>query len=410
MSSSEWKKSKLDEVCLNITDGSHTSPPSVEKGYYMASVKDMDEYGFIFENCRMISEIDYMKLIKNGCQPQYGDVLIGKDGARYLEDVFVFKQDTKVVLLSSIAILRPDKTKIISEYLYYFLRNKNTRIDIKNNYGSGSAIPRMVLKDFKRVPVPVPPISEQRAIAETLSALDDKIELNNRINKTLEEMAQAIFKSWFVDYEPFQDGEFEDSELGSIPKGWRVESLDNIANFLNGLAMQKYRPETEEFLPVIKIKELNQGFTDDNSDKVSVNIPQQYIINDGDVIFSWSGTLMIKIWTGGRGGLNQHLFKVTSVNYEKWFYYLWTFKHLEKFKAIAQDKATTIGHIKRSHLTESKVMIPKDSDIKILSNILNPIFGEMIEISIQNRTLIAIRNSLLPKLMSGEIRVPVEKV
>ena len=133
MISEEWKLQKLADLCNTITDGSHVSPPSVRNGYYMASVKDMAEYGFSFENCRMISENDYFKLTKNGCQPQIGDVLIGKDGARYLEDVFVFKQQEKIVVLSSIAILRPEKTKLVSEFLYHFLSDKNTRLDIKNN-------------------------------------------------------------------------------------------------------------------------------------------------------------------------------------------------------------------------------------------------------------------------------------
>ena len=297
MSIDGWKEPKLDEVCLNITDGSHSSPPSVEKGYYMASVKDMDEYGFIFKNCRMISETDYMKLIKNGCHPQYGDVLIGKDGARYLEDVFVFKQDTKVVLLSSIAILRPDKTKIISEFLYYFLRNKNTRIDIRNNYGSGSAIPRMVLKDFKRVPIPVPPISEQKAISGILSCLDDKIELNNRINKTLEEMAQAIFKSWFVDFEPFQDDEFEDSELGRIPKGWRVGTIGDYVKVKSGFAF-KSAWWRKDGIPVIKIKNIGNKTIDFNDcsyvSEDKIKCAKDFKVVSGDLLIAMTGATIGK--------------------------------------------------------------------------------------------------------------------
>jgi type I restriction enzyme S subunit len=174
--------------------------------------------------------------------------------------------------------------------------------------------------------------------------------------------------------------------------------------------MQKYRPDTDEYIPVIKIKELNQERTDENSDKASINIPKQYIINDGDIIFSWSGTLMVKIWVGGIGGLNQHLFKVTSDKYDKWFCYLWTLSHMDKFKAIAKDKATTMGHIKRSHITESKVLIPSDSDLECMGKVIKPIINQMIEIKIQNRKLSEIRDTLLPKLMSGEIRVPIEEV
>ena len=306
-------------------------------------------------------------------------------------------------------VLREKPKESFKDFIYYLSISPRFRdIAVKSMIGTSGRqrVQQDVLENTK---IPMPDLDEQKAIAATLSCLDDKIELNNRINKTLEEMAQAIFKSWFVDFEPFQDGEFEDSELGMIPKGWRVESLDNIADFLNGLAMQKHRPKNEEYLPVIKIKELNQGLTDMNSDKARADIPEQYIIQDGDVVFSWSGTLMVKIWSGGVGGLNQHLFKVTSDKYDKWFYYMWTLNHLEKFRAIAKDKATTMGHIKRNHLSESKVLIPKNSDMKMLSGIMNPIFNHIIEISVQNGNLKAIRDTLLPKLMSGEIRVPIEE-
>src|SRR5690606_30068432 len=186
---------------------------------------------------------------------------------------------------------------------------------------------------LRSIEVPLPSLNEQQNIVDILISIDDKIELNNAINNNLEEMAQAIFKHWFVDFEfpnengePYKSsgGEFEESELGLIPKGWRVNSLDGIANYLNGLAMQKFRPEGNDFIPVIKIRELNQGRTLDDSDHASPNIESRYIVNNGDVIFSWSGTLEIKLWCGGIGGLNQHLFKVRSDVYDKWFYYLWT--------------------------------------------------------------------------------------
>lgn len=340
-----------------------------------------------------------------------GDILYSEIRPKNRRFAFVDFDSEDYVASTKLMVLRKKNDRISSHFLFQLLRGADTisKLQMIAESRSGT-FPQITYTELANLNILLPPLSEQKAIAATLSCLDDKIELNNRISKTLEEMAQAIFKSWFVDFEPFQDGEFEDSELGRIPKGWRVDSLDSIANYLNGLAMQKHRPKTNEFLPVIKIKELRQGFTDDSSDKASVNIPKDYIINDGDVIFSWSGTLMVKIWTGGIGALNQHLFKVTSESYEKWFYYLWTLKHLENFKAIAQDKATTMGHIKRSHLTESKVIIPNNADMKTLSDILNPILTQLIEINIQNHTLTAIRDTLLPKLMSGEIRVPIEEV
>ena len=228
-------------------------------------------------------------------------------------------------------------------------------------------------------------------------------------------MAQAIFKQWFVDFEfPNEDGkpykssggEMVESELGMIPQGWEINSLLDIANYLNGLAMQKFRPaDDEKGIPVLKIKELRQGSTDENSDLCSPSIAKDYIINDGDVIFSWSGSLLVDFWCGGKCGLNQHLFKVTSSKYEKWFYYLWTKYHLDKFIRIAQDKATTMGHIKRTDLSSSMVLVPNEVLMNKANSILKPIVEKIVETRIEEGKLGKLRDTLLPKLMSGEIRV-----
>lgn len=299
------------------------------------------------------------------------------------------------------------------EYLYYLLREYRKYIE---NRESGTVFGSINKKGLEELKLPFPPKEEQEKIANILSCLDDKIELNNEMNKTLEEMAQSIFKRWFVDFEfPNEDGEpykssggeMVDSELGMIPKGWEVKSLDEIANFLNGLAMQKFRPldTDEEFLPVVKIKELKQGSTSNDSDRCSINIDEKYIINDGDVIFAWSGSLDVRIWCGGKAGLNQHLFKVTSDDYPKWFYYLWVKNYLEQFIRIAADRATTMGHIKRSNLTEAKVLVPDESRLMVMGYTLENLVCKFIENNIESKSLVDLRDSLLPKLMSGEIRV-----
>lgn len=150
---SEWKIETLADVCKVVTDGSHYSPHSVQKGKYMVSVKDFTEYGFDFSQCRQISEQDYEKLQKGGCVPEYQDILVGKDGVRYFEDIILYRQDERPALLSSIAILRCDESKIMPEFLYYLLKMPSVQKNVKENYGSGSAIPRIVLKDFRRMPV-----------------------------------------------------------------------------------------------------------------------------------------------------------------------------------------------------------------------------------------------------------------
>ena len=276
------------------------------------------------------------------------------------------------------------------------------------NFGGGSAVPTLNRNHIHPLETKIPvKVEDQRRIASILSSLDRKIELNNKINADLEEMAQAIFKNWFVDFEPFKDGKFVDSELGMIPEGWKVGRLTEIASYMNGLAMQKYPPENnEDSLPVLKIKELGQGFCGTDCDRCSCNIKDECKIHNGDVIFSWSGTLLVDVWCGGDCGLNQHLFKVTSKDYPKWFYYYWTKHHLQEFIHIAKDKAVTMGHIKRGHLEEAMVAIPDNDSMEKAHELFEPILSKMISLRLENSRLSLLRDTLLPRLMSGELEVP----
>ena len=212
-------------------------------------------------------------------------------------------------------------------------------------------------------------------------------------NDNLVQQAESIFAHEFL-------------MLDTIPDGWKKSSLLGIAKYLNGLAMQKYRPnDDEQGLPVLKIRELRQGFCDANSELCSPFIESEYIIHDGDVIFSWSGSLLVDLWCGGICGLNQHLFKVTSSTYDKWFYFSWTNHHLQKFAAIAADMATTMGHIKREELEKAEVLIPSQSDYDRIGGLLAPLYDLIIANRIENRMIASLRDELLPKLLSGELDV-----
>lgn len=326
-------------------------------------------------------------------------IVIGRVGA-YCGCVYLSKGKCWV---SDNAIAAKAKEGNDNEYLYYLLSSLNL-----NHHHIGGAQPLMTQDIIGRIEVIVPKEKEdQRRIASILSSLDRKIELNNKINADLEEMAQAIFKNWFVDFEPFKDGKFVDSELGKIPEGWKVGRLTEIASYMNGLAMQKFPPENnEDSLPVLKIKELGQGFCGTDSDRCSCNIKDECKIHNGDVIFSWSGTLLVDVWCGGDCGLNQHLFKVTSKDYPKWFYYYWTKHHLQEFIHIAKDKAVTMGHIKRGHLEEALVAIPDNDSMERAHELFEPILSKMISLRLENSRLSLLRDTLLPRLMSGELEVP----
>ena len=261
--------------------------------------------------------------------------------------------------------------------------------------------------------LPIPSITKQREIVKEYNVIQNRITLNQQLIQKLEETAQAIYKQWFVEFEfPNENGKPYKSNGGEmvwneelkkeIPLGWEVDCLSGIATYLNGLAMQKFPTETDDFIPVIKIRELTLGRTDDSSDKASLAIPKQYIIKNGDIIFSWSGTLKVEIWAGGIGGLNQHLFKVSSKKYEKWYYYLWTIFHLKEFIRIAEGKATSLGHIKREHLNDAKVLVPLNNQIGIMNKLMNPIFKSITNKKIEMRILKNMNDFLLSKLATIE--------
>lgn len=285
-----------------------------------------------------------------------------------------------------------------SQFVYYLATSPEFRnVAIKSMVGSSGRqrVQQLVLENLE---LTVPKLPEQEKIGRFLAELDDKIALNERVNDNLYAQAKAIFSNYFIN-------------IDTIPTGWEKGSLLDIASYLNGLAMQKFRPdERETGLPVLKIKELRQGFCDADSELCSPGIKSEYIIKDGDVVFSWSGSLLVDIWCGGTCGLNQHLFKVTSKVYDKWFYYLWTAHHLDRFIAIAADKATTMGHIKREELAKAEVLIPSDIAYQNIRSIMNPIFDLIISNRIEAHRLAELRDELLPKLMSGELDVSSIKI
>ena len=286
--------------------------------------------------------------------------------------------------------------EIEPKFLYYVLSNDKF-FEYSSATSKGTKMPRGDKSAIMQYQIPDMPLEEQRTIVSVLSALDDRIAENKKINHHLAEIAKSIFDSYFIDLSPYD---------GVMPNDWQLSNLTGIANYLNGLAMQKHRPQSnEQGLPVLKIKELRQGFTDSTSDLCSSNIRRDYIIHDGDVIFSWSGSLLVDFWTGGDCGLNQHLFKVSSETYDKWFYYAWTKHHLDRFVKMAADRATTMGHIKRDALEKAEVLIPSNKDYQEIGNKLKPIYDQIINNRVESRKLVALRDTLLPKLMSGEISV-----
>lgn len=403
----EWKEVRLGDVCSKIGSGATPSGgKEAYKGgdYHLIRSQNVLDFAFSKDGLASINDEQANKL-KN-VEIIQGDVLLNITGDSVARCCIVPSEILPARVNQHVAIIRPRKEELDNHYLLYYLQHyKRQLLQIASAGATRNAITKAMIENLI---LPCPKnLADQRRIASILSSLDRKIELNNKINADLEEMAQAVFKNWFVDFEPFKDGKFVDSELGMIPEGWKVGRLTEIASYMNGLAMQKFPAENnEDSLPVLKIKELGQGFCGTDSDRCSCNIKDECIIHNGDVIFSWSGTLLVDVWCGGDCGLNQHLFKVTSKDYPKWFYYYWTKHHLQEFIHIAKDKAVTMGHIKRGHLEEAMVAIPDNDSMEKAHELFEPILSKMISLRLENSRLSLLRDTLLPRLMSGEIEVP----
>ncbi len=384
----EWEKVKVGDIGKVITG---KTPKTSNSEYYGGNIpfltpSDDMSVKYVRKTNKYITEMGRLS-IKNATLPANAICVscIGSD----LGKVVITTQ--KTVTNQQINSIVVDTDKFDIDFVYYSMLELGKILNFHSK--TSTAVPIVNKSSFSQYEIDCPKLNTQKKIGAILSSIDKKIEENNQINKNLEEQAQTIFTEEFL-------------SLGGIPEGWSESSLLGIADYLNGLAMQKFRPsDDEQGLPVLKIKELRQGSCDANSELCSPSIKPEYIVHDGDVIFSWSGSLLVDFWCGGTCGLNQHLFKVTSNKYDKWFCFAWTNHYLQKFAAIAADMATTMGHIKREELAKAEVLIPSQSDYEHIGGLLAPLYDLIITNRIENRKLASLRDKLLPQLMSGQLDV-----
>ena len=587
----EWSQYQVSDLIANralvVGDGYRAKNEELsDSGLPFARAGNIND-GFHFDDAGCFPEHDLQKVGNKISRP--GDVVFTSKGTvgRF---AFVRDDTPHFVYSPQLCFWRSqDRNVLDPRFLSFWMSSREFFVQFSGVAGQTDMAEYVSLTDQRRMHITLPPVSEQRAIAHILGTLDDKIELNRRMNDTLEAMARALFKSWFVDFDPVRakqqsrpssqpfsqreqglhppspsgrgvggegdspihrnasiptallafardlrrqatdaetllwrflrdrniegakfrrqhpcppyvldfychelklavelDGSqhneepgrvrdargdhalaergilvlrfwnndvlgqtegvltaiyqaivdrggavsltptplppgegltglpphladlfpdsFEDSELGEIPRGWKVWSLDEVGHFLNGLALQKYPPQSERSLPVIKIAQLRAGNTD-GADRASADLNPDYIVQDGDILFSWSGSLECVLWAGGPGALNQHLFKVTSASYPKWLCYLSIHQHLDDFRHIAAGKATTMGHIQRHHLSDARLAVPGPELLRAMDAVVAPIVESVWHREVQSRTLAALRDTLLPKLISGELRL-----
>ncbi|MBK6773184.1 MAG: restriction endonuclease subunit S [Ignavibacteria bacterium] len=408
---SEWKETEFGQIPAEWEFKTISSIKSNEKGAISMGPfgSNIKAENFVSSGVPVIrgSNLNYDKFVNGefvylteekadelkGSNCKAGDLVFTHRGTIGQVGIIPEGKFDRYVISQSGMKLSVDPKLIDKEFLFYFFKSKYGQFQLlKTESQVGVPSISNPLTSLKAIEVPVPKLSEQAAIAEVLNSLDDKIDLLHLQNKTLEQLAETLFRQWFL----------EEAE-----EGWEEKGIDEIAEFLNGLACQKYPVKIGEVgLPVIKIKELRTGITD-SSDLATNDIPEKYLVNNGDMLFSWSGSLDILIWSGEKGVLNQHLFKVSSDVFPQWFYYFWVKYHLPEFQGIAEDKATTMGHIQRHHLTSAKVLIPPKEKLIEKDKTINSIFEKIKINQIQIRTLTQLRDTLLPKLVSGEVRVKI---
>ena len=431
--SCDWKITTLGEVCQKITDGAHKSPKSVNNGKRMASVKDLTHFGVDLSNARQISKEDFDELVKQGCQPEVGDVLIAKDGNSALDTVCTVKEVLDTVLLSSVAILRPDPARLDSDFLKYYFCSPKIIDYLKSNFISGAAIPRVVLRDFRRAEIRLPNLKTQKDISKVLRGLDDKILCNNQTNQTLEAMAQAVFKSWFVDFDPVKakmrgeqpqgmdtetaslfPNKLVDSELGMIPEGWETGAISDIAVLNAKSWTKKNYPEEVNYVDLANTKNgvieeiTHYSFSDAPSRARRVLSLGDTIIGTvrpGNRSFAYIGN-GDKQLTGSTG------FAVLSPKQDYWssFIYLATTNDdaIDRFAHLADGGAYPA--IKPAVVADTECALPCDKVANAFWKLTNSMLEKAEQNKIENNELSQLRETLLPKLLSGEIPLEQEAV
>lgn len=371
---SEWEQIVLSEITTKVTDGAHHSPSEYKGGLPMFSVKDMQEQRFDYSNAKRISQEDFNILISSGCQPQIDDILIAKDGS-VLKHIFRVKEKPDYVLLSSIAIVRPDKKKIDPSFLVYALKEPSTKDLILTNFVGGSGVPRIVLKDFNQIELPIPNIETQTAIASILSSLDDKIYLLHRQNATLEKMAETLFRQWFVE---------------EAKEEWEVVKMESLISIGSGKGLKKESFIENGLYPILgangEIGRTNEFLFDEK------------LIYTGRV-----GTLgnifrieNEKVW------LSDNTLIIKPIEYFNFIYLILKTSRLEDYNV-----GSTQPLIRQSDIKEIDVALPSKDKLIEFESLTDKIFQKIKSNQTQIRTLTALRDTLLPKLMSGEVKVEI---
>lgn len=398
----EWKSYKLQDIVdqeRGISYGVVQPGNHVPEGVPILKVNNLTNKSFDLKELQFISksiEEKYQRTRLKG-----GELLISLVGS--LGEVYIVPPNMIGMNVVRALAVVPVLQEFSPEWVKYWLKAPVAQ-NLLRQIATTSVQATINLKELREIEVPFPEIKEREDIASILSALDDKIELNLQMNKTLEEMAMALYKHWFVDFGPLKNGEFVTSELGAIPKGWLIKSVYEVAEYINGAA---FKPSDfdDNGLFVIKIAELKNGISS-NTNRSSKSIKDDLILKNGSVLFSWSASLDVFIWDKGKALLNQHIFNVLpNGNMPVEIIYFMLKYEVAGFQSIAAGRATTMGHITLAHLKEALLVIPDKKSITKISPLFKAFYDTILNNLLETQTLTTLRDTLLPKLISGEVRV-----
>jgi len=373
----------------------------------MASVKDMTPHGLDLGTARHISEDDYQKLVRQGCQPEVGDVLIAKDGNSCLDTVCEVRKKEKVVLLSSVAILRPNPGKVTTSFLRLFLDADTTRRYLKGGFITGAAIPRVILKDFERARISLPPLPIQRKIAAILSAYDDLIENNERRIKILEEMAQNLYREWFVNFRfpGHEKVRMVDSPLGEIPEGWEPCALGDLCAEVRRSVTPT---EMDDDTPYVGLEHIpRRSITLTQWGGLAGVQSTKLIFNKGEILFGKIRPYFHKVVVAPVSGVcSTDAIVIVPKRPEFHAPVLCCVSSVDFVNHATQtSQGTKMPRANWKVLLNYPLPLPPEPLLTAFGSFVNDIVSKLRVMVAQNRALRQSRDLLLPKLISGELDV-----
>ncbi len=356
---------------------------------------------FSFDDFVYVSEEKADELRPNNAHP--GDIIFTQRGT--IGQVGLIPRSapfSRFVISQSQMKLTPDPDQADAEFLYYLFSAPAT-VKAIENLAFSAGVPHINLEILRNFEVALPSLPEQQRVVEILSAYDELIENNQRRIRILEEMARALYREWFIEFRFSGHDKVAKvaSPLGEIPRGWDTKPFSALASYLNGYA---FKPDDwgDEGRPIIKIKELKAGITEDTPRNIGDRIPDKYLVRDGDVLFSWSADLDTYLWMGGEGLLNQHLFNVIPAGgLSRAFCFHALKEAMPRFRALSLG--ATMHHIKRSALDQVATVVPPAELRKRFEFLVEPMHEQLITLNKQVQILRRTRDLLLPRLISGHL-------